>query len=282
MSASPPPTVAKKEELVWAINECICTEKQVRFSFVVVLFIIGFVLFTLIFYYRTTKLVKEWVTEKRNLKLLAKRLAKETATKLSTPHDFESPRSINEDTNSSGVTPLAPAVTDQSTPQQNFYDYGASPNYDPLYYNIPEEEKLESPSEWLERLEATKVGSKRNGFVFLIDSDANVWAHGQAQHLAKDGTKRLPGFYNVKDLDEPYATNASPISSILRAGKKGGGYVHFRWKKNKLMMGYVCPVPKMNLILGVTIPIPKSQTVWEEASWWTKITKKPLVKGKLF
>lgn len=191
------------------INRCICTERQVRNSFMVLIFIFGIVIVTLSLYFAAMRYVKKWINEKITLKTLAKKLSKDTADKLNQVQN----------------------------------------EMDPIVLN------------WFENLESYVVGKNEDGFIFLIDSNGKVWAHGKAKHLVRGSHSRVAGFYSVKQLDDEDET---PISNIITASKRGGGYVHFIWKKGLLMISYVCPVVGTDLTLGTVIPVPKHQRIWEE------------------
>ncbi|AJF98249.1 hypothetical protein TW95_gp1515 [Pandoravirus inopinatum] len=154
--------------------------------------------------------------------------------------------------------------------------------------------------EMLDAIEAVRLGSCGRGFAFAVDSRGGVWAHGKTRHLARGATGRVPGFHRVADGDHtggsaydagdgeeggsgtpvyggaPIARGRkrrsaqgrtpSPLADMLGAARRGGGYVHFRWKREVLMMAYVHPVKGTDLVLGGAVPVPRKQKAWEEAN----------------
>jgi hypothetical protein len=116
--------------------------------------------------------------------------------------------------------------------------------------------------QWLAQLDAMRLGSDRRGFVFVVDGDSGVWAHGKARHLVGDARGlRAPGFHNMRGLDAHRGDK--PFARALRAAKRGGGFVHFLWKKERLMVAFACPVRGTDLVVCGAIPVPRNQLLWE-------------------
>ena len=57
-----------------------------------------------------------------------------------------------------------------------------------------------------------------------------------------------------------------PLADMLGAARRGGGFVHFRWKRNALMMAYIHPVKGTDLAMGGAVPVPRKHHKWEMAN----------------
>ena len=205
------------------IDRCVCTEKQVRAAFIIFMLLIGLLVLGLVFFFISIREVKAWLRQKGILKSVVKGMASQTVSIILDPND---------------------------------------PTNDPSLLSH------------LDSLESQKINGHPKSFTFVIDNNGQVWAHGKASHLSPQkttgqtpttttsSTSAFPKFQNILDMDDVKG-KVTPISNMIRTSKKGGGYVPFRWKKNRLMLCYVYPVSGTNLIVGGAIPIPKGQKIWE-------------------
>jgi hypothetical protein len=299
----------------FVVGSCVCTEREVRWSFFLLVVIITLVTISLVLFISAVRYVKSWVGEKQRLRDDVKSLSRRAGTVMRDAQQRAS------NTASAAAAPLNRASASPSPPTQTVPPtYRAESAYGPLPA-LPPPHAAPSPPplpaetaatskarmaaiaaadplvhEMLESIEAARLGSCRDGFAFAIDSRGGVWAHGKTRHLARGAMGRVPGFHRV--LDGDHATRddrahddgderpldggnplgrgrrrrpvqvraASPLADMLSAARRGGGYVHFRWKREMLMMAYVHPVKGTDLVLGGAVPVPRKQKAWEEAN----------------
>ena len=212
---------------------CVCTEKEVRFTFTYMLALLAIVVGTVVLFVSTVRGVRRWAREKRALKDQVKQLARATASMLE-----QRARSAD----------------------------GAPPHQDPVVLRWLDDIEGAHPGEGAHEGGAARGRRCRKGagFFFVIDTDGRVWAHGKAPHLARGPLGRTPGLHDLRDLDVPQA-HTTPVADIVRAAKRGGGYVRFRWKRDQPLLAYVAPVAGTRLILGGAVPPPcSSHHPWEE------------------
>lgn len=293
----------------FVLNSCVCTEREVRWSFFLLVVIITLVATTLALFVSAVRYVKTWVAEKQRLRSDVKALSRHASTVMRDAHQRAAAQS-----------PVAPSTsTPQTIPTQAASRPGALP--------APESSASRAPAsvassrartaaiaaadplvhEMLDAIEAVRLGSCGKGFAFAVDSRGGVWAHGKTRHLARGATGRVPGFHRVTDADctagvgdtgadedavdgsgggasgpirGPFdgsgrrrrlaaavaPRRANPLVDMIAAARRGGGYVHFRWKREVLMMAYVHPVKGTDLVLGGAVPVPRKQKAWEESN----------------
>lgn len=162
----------------------------------------------------------------------------------------------------------------------------------------------DSVMQLLDDIESVSLGHDGRGFMFAIDTSGGVWAHGKTRHLARGVGGRVPGFHSLSAgvanranapprsvlgkgrrgtsgasaNDREHASPTALLSSDLQAptlsavaadivstARCGGGYASFRWKRNTLMVAYVCPVKGTDLILVGALPVPKRHLLWERS-----------------
>jgi len=232
-----------------SVQRCICTEDQVRLAFLIAAGTLGLVVVALVWYFWAMKQVHAWVKQKEELKCIVTHASERTAVLISSLVD-ERERHHRQQ------PPCAPhqmqAVSaSQATAPHEAYDI----RFDPRL------------ARWMEMLETVALGPERNGFMFVMDRQGGVWAHGKNPLLALGcGNRREPGFHSLRGLDNP-VQHSTPTANIVRTATKGGGFVYFRWNDcNMLLLSYVRPVCGTDLIVGGALPIPHSQRVWEETS----------------
>lgn len=275
----------------FVVGSCVCTEREVRWSFFLLVVILTLVTISLVLFVSAVRYVKSWVGEKQRLRADVKALSRRASGVMRDAQQRAAaaapvpPR----ETDATSAPPLARAPP--SAPESAAASRArtaAVAAADPLVH------------EMLDAIEAVRLGSCGRGFAFAIDSRGGVWAHGKTRHLARGATGRVPGFHRVADADHTSGSTpgacegddetdgavyggapvararrrragaparaSSPLADMLGAARRGGGYVHFRWKREVLMMAYVHPVKGTDLVLGGAVPVPRKQKAWEEAN----------------
>nr|UMO78926.1 hypothetical protein [Pandoravirus belohorizontensis] len=275
----------------FVVGSCVCTEREVRWSFFLLVVILTLVTISLVLFVSAVRYVKSWVSEKQRLRADVKAMSRQASGVMRDAQQRAAatasvpPRA----TDATATPPLARAPPSApETAAASRARTAAVAAADPLVH------------EMLDAIEAVRLGSCGRGFAFAIDSRGGVWAHGKTRHLARGATGRVPGFHRVADADHtggstsgardsddeadgavyggaPVARGrrrrggataraSSPLADMLGAARRGGGYVHFRWKREVLMMAYVHPVKGTDLVLGGAVPVPRKQKAWEEAN----------------
>ncbi|AGO83805.1 hypothetical protein psal_cds_250 [Pandoravirus salinus] len=290
----------------FVLGSCVCTEREVRWSFLLLVVIITLVTISLVLFASAVRYVKAWVGEKQRLRTDVKALSRHASGVM---------RDAQQRAASAPPASIDPTTTAAVTPPAHPRPRARAPS------NTPSAQSTRPPSasaaaskahmaaiaaadplvhEMLDAIEAVRLGSCGRGFAFAVDSRGGVWAHGKTRHLARGATGRVPGFHRVVDGDHTggvaHATGddeqgdagtpayggapiaparrrrgahsraPSPLADMLSAARRGGGYVHFRWKREMLMMAYVHPVKGTDLVLGGAVPVPRKQKAWEEAN----------------
>lgn len=293
----------------FVLNSCVCTEREVRWSFFLLVVIITLVATTLALFASAVRYVKTWVAEKQRLRADVKALSRHASAVMRDANQRaaaqQPPPTASSATSQMNHVqlPLRTGVMSAHEPSASRGPTGASPSSsrartaaiaaaDPLVHEL------------LDAIEAVRLGSCGKGFAFAVDSRGGVWAHGKTRHLARGATGRVPGFHRVTDADctggvgdssadedtdsgssgpirGPFdggskrrrrlaastgSRRASPLVDMIAAARRGGGYVHFRWKRDVLMMAYVHPVKGTDLVLGGAVPVPRKQKAWEESN----------------
>nr|UMO79480.1 hypothetical protein [Pandoravirus aubagnensis] len=290
----------------FVLNSCVCTEREVRWSFFLLVVIITLVATTLALFVSAVRYVKTWVAEKQRLRAEVKALSRHASAVMRDAHQraaAQQPSAASSATSQMNPAQLPPRTAVPSVPESSASraPAGASASRartaaiaaaDPLVHEL------------LDAIEAVRLGSCGKGFAFAVDSRGGVWAHGKTRHLARGATGRVPGFHRVTDADctggvgdssadedadsgssgpirGPFdggskrrrrlvastgSRRASPLVDMIAAARRGGGYVHFRWKREVLMMAYVHPVKGTDLVLGGAVPVPRKQKAWEESN----------------
>jgi hypothetical protein len=312
----------------FVLERCVCTEKEVRWSFFLLVVTMALVAASLWLFFSAVRYVKAWVAEKERLRDEVKALSRRAGAVIRDAHQ----RALSADA-ASGPADADP-FSSQQQQQQQYSAYGVPPypgaGYAPLGQQQQQQQRSdaaaasgparprgETPAEtrarmaeaaahdpavhaMLDALESTRLGSCGTGFVFAFDSLGGVWAHGKTRHLARGACGRVPGFHCVGDDDlgtdpsvgtwaEDDGTGSAnappgvlrtargarstarrrfrgPLAEMMAAARRGGGYVHFRWKRETLMMAYVHPVKGTDLIMGGALPVPRNQRAWEESN----------------
>ncbi|BCU03534.1 hypothetical protein [Pandoravirus japonicus] len=268
----------------FVVGSCVCTEREVRWSFFLLVVILTLVTISLVLFVSAVRYVKSWVSEKQRLRADVKALSRQASGVMRDAQQRAAAASVPPPVADATATPplaRAPPSAPESAAASKART-AAVAAADPLVH------------EMLDAIEAVRLGSCGRGFAFAVDSRGGVWAHGKTRHLARGATGRVPGFHRVADADHtggatsgacdnddeadgavyggaPVARGrrrraASPLADMLGAARRGGGYVHFRWKREVLMMAYVHPVKGTDLVLGGAVPVPRKQKAWEEAN----------------
>ncbi|AVK74665.1 hypothetical protein pqer_cds_243 [Pandoravirus quercus] len=290
----------------FVVGSCVCTEREVRWSFFLLVVIITLVTISLVLFVSAVRYVKSWVSEKQRLRTDVKAMSRHASN-------------VMRDAQQRAASTAPPLAADTTTaamtpPPHPRASASAPPNAPTQPMQPPPESAAASKArtaavaaadplvhEMLDAIEAVRLGSCGRGFAFAVDSRGGVWAHGKTRHLARGATGRVPGFHRVADGDHtggsaydagddddegdsgaavyggaPIARGRkrrgaqgrapSPLADMLGAARRGGGYVHFRWKREVLMMAYVHPVKGTDLVLGGAVPVPRKQKAWEEAN----------------
>nr|UDO47826.1 DNA pol iii gamma/tau subunit-like domain [Pandoravirus massiliensis] len=313
----------------FVLNSCVCTEREVRWSFFLLVVIITLVATTLALFLSAVRYVKTWVAEKQRLRAEVKALSRQASAVMRDAHQRAAAQP-------SAMQPsVAPYATQQGNAARSVPQMGAAPlppqAQPPSALGGSRATPATLPSrartaaiaaadplvhELLDAIEAVRLGSCGRGFAFAVDSRGGVWAHGKTRHLARGATGRVPGFHRVCDADYTAGVGdagadedvdgsgsggtgpvrgpfdgsgrrrrlaaaaaprrASPLADMIAAARRGGGYVHFRWKREVLMMAYVHPVKGTDLVLGGAVPVPRKQKAWEESN--AKSGKRPAVR----
>lgn len=321
------------------LSGCVCTQRQVRWSFCLLVLTVVLVTATLALFLSAVHYVKSWVAEKRKLKADVKRLSQHASGVIreaqiralapaSAPeNDDTSPADWEGGMVGATRTEPDPLLRHDTQPIHGARAQGTRRSrrsrrdfVDPTDAATATRTKTSAVAaadplvhEMLDLLEATRLGSDRRGFVFAFDSLGGVWAHGKTRHLARGFSGRVPGFHCVDDVDfdtgdthqidadeeediesdgrwgqggkpvggsplkraskngkvprrRRLARHKGPLADMMGAARRGGGYVHFRWKRDALMMAYVHPVKGTDLVLGGAVPVPRNQDKWETAN----------------
>ncbi|AVK75813.1 hypothetical protein pneo_cds_206 [Pandoravirus neocaledonia] len=295
----------------FVLNSCVCTEREVRWSFFLLVVIITLVATTLALFVSAVRYVKTWVAEKQRLRSDVKALSRHASAVMRDAHQRAAAQQppVASSATMSQADPTR--VPDPSAPRASTASASSSrartaaiAAADPLVH------------EMLDSIETVRLGSCGRGFAFAVDSRGGVWAHGKTRHLARGATGRVPGFHRVTDADctagvgdtgadedvdgggsggsgpirGPFDGSGrrrrlaaaaaprrpNPLVDMIAAARRGGGYVHFRWKREVLMMAYVHPVKGTDLVLGGAVPVPRKQKAWEESN--AKSDKRPAVR----
>lgn len=277
----------------FVVGSCVCTEREVRWSFFLLVVILTLVTISLVLFVSAVRYVKSWVSEKQRLRADVKALSRQASGVMRDAQQRAAAAASAPSHVPDATATAPPARAPPSAPESAAASKArtaAVAAADPLVH------------EMLDAIEAVRLGSCGRGFAFAVDSRGGVWAHGKTRHLARGATGRVPGFHRVADADHTGGSTSgaydcdddheadasvyggapvargrrrrggaparapSPLADMLGAARRGGGYVHFRWKREVLMMAYVHPVKGTDLVLGGAVPVPRKQKAWEEAN----------------
>lgn len=112
----------------------------------------------------------------------------------------------------------------------------------------PEEiEQEKQRQEYVDQVKNVSFGNEKSAHLFVMDYGGNIYFHGKSSHLNSDTGTAL-------DIDTPH-NGYTPISDMIRVAKKGGGFVYFKWKKDRPMISYSHPSNKSDLILVGVLPM---------------------------
>lgn len=209
---------------------CSCTDTQKRIAVILLIFTTILVFLSFGGYISGVNNTRDWADEKKSIRATARHLAKETG---------KVERQVLE------------KLYGTDRPGGTNIDHIAVAN-DPAML------------QWLDAMENLQLGSEGNGFAFVMDASTRIWAHGKSRHLAWNGGYRASDNVSMKDTDNLFQYS-TPAANMRRATDRGGGFVYSRWKDGVLLLTYICPVKGSDLSVGVSVPIPNSIRVWDEA-----------------